>query len=121
MTQPRPSTNLRNPLVGMQLDDLGATYVGKLERRLIILELTNIRLRARLEAATGEAWDSENFPDMSSDQIQEEIAESLVRGLGISKMDALKRVRENYATANPSMRKSPIEPIEDIAPVPPQG
>lgn len=92
----------------MQVDDLGATYIGKLERRLIMLELTNIRLRARLEAATGEAWDSESFPDMSADQIQEEIAESLVRGLGISKMDALKRVRENYDTANPSTRKSPI-------------
>ena len=121
MTQSRPSTNLRNPLVGMQVDDLGATYIGKLERRLIMLELTNIRLRARLEAATGEAWDSENFPDMSADQIQEEIAESLVRGLGISKMDALKRVRENYETANPSMRKSPIESIEDIPILPPQG
>jgi VIT1/CCC1 family predicted Fe2+/Mn2+ transporter len=101
----KPSTILRNPLVGMQVDELGAVYIRKLTGRLVILELQNIQLRTRLEMATGEAWDSENFADMSADAIQEEIAESLVRGLGIDKLEALARVRENYETSNPSVEK----------------
>ena len=104
-SEPRPSTQLRNPLVGMQVDELGAAYIRKLTGRLIVLDLMNIQLRTRLEMATGEAWDSENFADMSADQIQDEVAESLVRGLGISKLDALARVRENYETANPAVEK----------------
>lgn len=101
------STSLRNPLVGMKMDELAAIYIRKLTGRLVFLELHNIQLRARLECATGEAWDSKDFVDMSADEIQNEVAESLVRGLGISKMDALKQVRENYETANPSLQKSP--------------
>lgn len=101
---------LRNPLVGMQVDELGSRYIGKLTARLVVLELLNIQLRVRLEMATGEAWDSQDFADMSADGIQEEVAESLVRGLGISKADALKAVQENYETANPSLNKTPVTP-----------
>lgn len=111
----RPSTGLRNPLVGMVLDEVAAVYVRKLTARLVLLELRDIQLRTRLEIATGEAWDSENFADMSADQIQEEIAESMVRGLGITRLEALKRVRENYATSNPSTAKSADEPVEPVA------
>ncbi|QDH84903.1 hypothetical protein SEA_Phreeze_39 [Mycobacterium phage Phreeze] len=114
----RVSTQLRNPLVGMQQDELAARFSAKLLARLIVLERENIGLRVRLELATGEPWDSQDFLDMSADQIHEEVAESLVRGLGISKMDALKRVRENYECANPALAKSSDE---DILPVPPQG
>ena len=103
----RQSGQLRNPLVGMQFGELEARYVRKLVGRLIFLEQRDIQLRVRLEMATGEAWDSENYADMSADQIQDEVAESLVRGLGITKMEALKVVRENYETANPSLQKSP--------------
>lgn len=101
----RASTQLRNPLVGMQTDEIAARFMAKLLGRLIVLERENIGLRVRLELATGEAWDSQDFLDMSQDNIQDEIAESLVRGLGITKMDALARVRENYDTANPALQK----------------
>lgn len=107
MTQPKPSTQLKNPLVGMQVDDLGAMYIGKLERRVIMLTLIEVRLRARLEFATGEAWDSEDIANLSGDALAEEVAQSLVRGLGIDYLEAMKRVRLNWDLANPADVKAP--------------
>lgn len=92
---------LRNPL--MDTGEAGEkVYTALLERRLILLTTMEVRLRAALELATGVPWDSENLADLSSDGLENVVAENMARGLGISKMEALKRVRQNKITASPT-------------------
>lgn len=102
MNSPNPSTQIRNPLVGTGSEG-DRIYQALLERRYIMLDLQNIRLRAALELATGQPWDSINALDMSNDQLENVIADNMVQGLNITKMEALKRVRENKITANPDI------------------
>ena len=103
------STKLRNPLPNMRFDDPEvATYVGLVERRLLMLYYMEIRLRAALELATGTPWDSYNLADLEGDNLDNVVADSMVRGLNISKQDALKRIRQNKETANPAQVKTPI-------------
>lgn len=94
-------TQLRNPL--MDTGDAGdKVHLGLLERRVILLTTMEVRLRAALELATGVPWDSENIIDLSADGLENVVAENMSRGLGISKMEALKRVRQNKITASPT-------------------
>ena len=103
------STKLRNPLPDMRFDDPQvATYVGLIERRLLMLYYMEIRLRAALELATGTPWDSYNLADLEGDKLDNVVAEQMVRGLKLTKQDALKRVRENKEMANPAQVKSPV-------------
>lgn len=115
MTEPQfatgtiQSTKLRNPLPDMRFDDPQvATYVGLVERRLLMLYYMEIRLRAALELATGTPWDSYNLADLEGDGLDNVVAESMARGLNISKQEAIKRVRQNKETANPAQVKTPI-------------
>jgi hypothetical protein len=103
------STKLRNPLPDMRFDDPQvAIYVGLVERRLLMLYYMEIRLRAALELATGAPWDSYNLADLEGDNLDNVVADQMVRGLKLSKQEALKRIRENKETANPSQSKSPV-------------
>ena len=103
------STKLQNPLPNMRFDDPEvATYVGLVERRLLMLYYMEIRLRAALELATGVPWDSYNLADLEGDGLDNIVADSMVRGLNISKQDALKRIRQNKESANPAQVKTPI-------------
>lgn len=103
------STKLRNPLPDMRFDDPQiATYVGLLERRLLMLYYMEIRLRAALELATGTPWDSYNLADLEGDNLDNVVADQMVRGLKLSKQEALKRIRANKETANPAQEKSPV-------------
>jgi hypothetical protein len=103
------STKLRNPLPDMRFDDPQvATYVGLIERRLLMLYYMEIRLRAALELATGTPWDTFNLADLEGDNLDNVVAESMVRGLKLTKQEALKRIRANKETANPSQTKSPV-------------
>jgi hypothetical protein len=103
------STKLRNPLPDMRFEDPQvATYVGLVERRLLMLYYMEIRLRAALELATGVPWDSHNLADLEGDGLDNVVADSMVRGLHIDKQEALKRIRLNKDTANPAQMKQPL-------------
>lgn len=103
------SSKLRNPLPNMRFDDPDvATYVGLVERRLLMLYYMEIRLRAALELATGTPWDSYDLADLEGDNLDNVVADSMVRGLGITKQEAIKRIRENKDTANPADVKFPV-------------
>lgn len=92
---------IRNPL--MDTGEAGdKVYTALLERRLIILTTMEVKLRAALELATGVPWDSENIIDLSSDNLENVVAENMARGLNISKMEALKRIRQNKIMASPT-------------------
>ena len=103
------STKLRNPLPTMRFEDPQiATYVGLLERRLLMLYYMDIRLRAALELATGQPWDSQNLADLEGDGLENVVADNMVRGLNITNQEALKRIRENRDITNPSQEKKPV-------------
>ncbi len=90
---------VKNPLVGMQMDALAATFCGTLERQVIALTVQKVRLLAALEAATGEPWDDQ-LENLEEDNLEAMVAKSLERSLGITQLEALKMVRENRAKAN---------------------
>ena len=93
---------LRNPLANMQGDEEMTRYVGVLERRLVLLTIQEVRFRALLEALTGQAWD-DSLTNLDENQVIEIAEATLVKSLGISKVEAAKMVRINRETANLSM------------------
>lgn len=76
-------------------------YVSLLERRLLLLESLNVRFRACLELATGEAWDADEIANFSAEKLDEVVAQNMARGLKINIQEARDRVRVNKALANP--------------------
>lgn len=108
MTQPRPSTGIRNPMPD-QSDEGAKIENALLYRRLILLEVQAIKYCAALEYATGVPWDGVDLRNMSNDALFEEVAQRLARGLDLSIEEARKRVQEHGVTANPGQIESPIQ------------
>lgn len=109
MTRPTQSTALRNP--NPEADDIGRKiYQAMLERRVLMLSMENIRLRACLERATGTPWDSQNIADYTSEQMDEMVIRDLMQGLRMTMKDARALVGQNKAMANPS-QKEPPDPL----------
>lgn len=90
---------LQNPLQHMTGDEEMTRYVGVLERRLIMLTIKEVRFRALLESLTGEPWDDE-YEDLDQAEMDELVEKSLVKSLGVTKMEASKMVRAHKARAN---------------------
>lgn len=102
------STNLRNPFPD-ETDAGRKVYIALLERRLVIYTLRDIKLRAALELATGVPYDSIDVSEMSLDEIFEQVAKDMARGLNISIQEARKRVAEHKTLANPSQVEKPVD------------
>lgn len=103
-TQPPSSTALKTPIndrthEGMLIEK------GLLERRLILLTIQEVKLRAALELATGVPWDSTNIADLDGDKLEEVVAQNMAHGLNITIKEARQRVRENKEMTNPSQSK----------------
>lgn len=99
--RPAQSTRLRSPMPE-ETSEGKDIYLGFLERYNILLTRENLRLRACLELATGQPWDSVDTADMSNEDIDEYVARDIARGLNLSIKDARSLVAENKVTANPS-------------------
>ncbi|AAN02100.1 gp46 [Mycobacterium phage Barnyard] len=113
MSRPMQSTTLRAPIP--EQDEEGrAIYLALLERQNLMLCRENIRLRACLERATGQAWDSSNLADPTNEQLDEMVAQDIARGLRMTVEDARILVQQNKAMANPTQVETP----EDRAPSP---
>ena len=90
---------LQNPLQHMQGDEEMTRYVGVLERRLVLLTIQEQRFRALLEALTGQPWDDQ-YADLEQAELDGLVEESLVKSLGVSKVEAAKMVRLHKQQAN---------------------
>ncbi len=90
---------LQNPLQHMSGDDQMTRYVGVLERRLVLLTIQEQRFRALLEALTGEPWDDQ-YSDLEQAELDGLVEESLVKSLGVTKIEAAKMVRLHKQQAN---------------------
>ena len=97
---------LRNPLSTMKGDEQMTRFVGVLERRLVLLTVQEMRFRALLESLTGEPWDDQ-YHDLDQAELDSLAEQSLMKSLGITKLEAAKMVRENKREAN--KRNLPIE------------
>ena len=108
MTAPRvpQSTTLRAPRPDID-EDGKRLYIGVLERRCIMLGHENLRLRACLERATGQPWDSTNLADPTPEELDELVAGELARGLRMPMADARELVRNNKVLANPTQVETP--------------
>lgn len=95
------SSALRSPMPE-QTPEGANIYLNLVEARMIILTRENLRLRACLEAATGQAWDAVNTGGLTNEQIDEYVSQDISRGLNLSIEDARSLVQENKLTANPS-------------------
>lgn len=109
MSRPAPvpsSTALRTPINDRTAEGI-LVEKGLLERRLILLTIQEIKLRAALELATGVPWDSENLADLDGDDLKEVVARNIAEGLRVPLVEARRRVRENAKLANPSQVEVP--------------
>lgn len=107
MTRPNQMTQARNPRP--ETDDVGLkVFTALLERRALFLGAENLRLRACLERATGVQWDTTNFSELTTEQMDEMLVHEMANGLQMSIEDARKLVEQNKAMANPSQMETPI-------------
>jgi hypothetical protein len=111
MTRPAQSTALRAPIP--EADEEGrAIYLALLERQNIMISRENLRLRACLERATGQAWDATDLSDPTPEQLDELVAQDIARGLRMTIEDARALVSQNKAMANPTQVETPEDHAE---------
>lgn len=90
---------LQNPLQHMQGDEEMTRYVAVLERRLVLLTIQEQRFRALLEALTGQPWDDQ-YADLDQAELDGLVEESIMKSLGVSRVEAAKMVRLHKTKAN---------------------
>lgn len=93
-------TQTRHPLIDLVYNDETGRYIGMLERKLVVMQLENIRFRALLERLTGDMWDDKTFVAEDA-EIHQIAIDALVRRLQIPEAEARKMVDERWAAANP--------------------
>lgn len=84
---------IQSPLVGMQMDEDAAQYVGVLERRIVALSLNELKFRALLERITGERWDTMVL-DFDEKQLDEIAVSVIQKRLGVDDMSARRKLAE---------------------------
>jgi hypothetical protein len=102
------STRVQNPMPDMKNEGL-VLENSVLYRRVIALEVQNIKFAICLELATGTPWDNVDLSKIDNASFQEMIAQNMARGLNISIDTARDRVREHIALANPSQIETPFQ------------
>jgi hypothetical protein len=93
-------TPTKHPLIEMVYNNETGTYIGMLERKLVIMTLENLKMRSLLELLTGDMWDDVQF-DLEDKAIFEAAVSTLERRLQISHQDALNLVTERWKACNP--------------------
>ena len=81
-----------------------------LYRRIIMLEVQNLKFCAALEFATGVPWDEVDLRELDpglAEGVAEYVAQSLSRGLNIPIEDARQRVTEHGVIANRTQIETP--------------
>ena len=51
----------RHPLIELLYNDETGRYIGMLERKLVVFQQENLRMRCLLELLTGDMWDDYSF------------------------------------------------------------
>jgi hypothetical protein len=105
--RPVQSTQLRNPSLDLQSDVRQKIYIAALQKQVIYFAQRDVQFRAVCEAATGVPYDSFDPLSISTEDIQEVVAQDMVRGLSVSIQEARSLVQENWITANPSQKETP--------------
>ena len=90
----------RHPLIDLIANDETGRYIGLLERKLLIMQRENLRMRSLLEMLTGDMWDDYRF-DAEDAEIFSLAVDSLMRRLGMSQEDARKLCEERWQACNP--------------------
>lgn len=90
---------VKSPLIGLQMDDQTALYIGVLERQVLALTVNELKFRALLELATGEEWDDmkTNFEEGAIRDIAVAIVQ---KKQNVSLGQARKIVKEREDAAN---------------------
>lgn len=104
------STRIRNPMPDAN-DEQAKIENALLYRRIIMLEVQNIKFCAALEFATGVPWDEVNLGDLDdglNEKLGELVAQNMARGLNISIEDARQRVLEHGRIANHTQIETPM-------------
>lgn len=107
--RPVPHTRLRNPMPD-QTDGGLKIENALLYRRMVLLEAQHIKLLASLELATGVPWDSTDLRSLDADGLKKVVAQNMAHGLGISYLEARKRIRANEISVRATQVEKP-EPI----------
>lgn len=100
------STQLRNPALDIKSDEGQKIYIAMLERRLVMMTIRDVQLRSVCELATGRPYDSFDPASLSYDDLKEQVAQDISRGLNLSIQEARSRVAEHAIMSNPAQSKS---------------
>lgn len=103
------STRIRNPMPDATDEQLKLEN-ALLYRRIIMLEVQNIKFCAALEFATGVPWDEINLEELDAgltERLAEVVAQNMARGLDLSIEDSRARVQEHGRIANRTQIETP--------------
>jgi hypothetical protein len=92
--------SVKHPLIDLVYNNETGTYIGMLERKLVIMTLENLKMRSLLELLTGDMWDDCKF-DLEDKAIFDAAVSTLERRLQISHQDAINLVTERWEATNP--------------------
>jgi hypothetical protein len=91
---------VRHPLLGLIYNDETGRYINMLERKITIMTLENLKMRALLELLTGDMWD--DVPFKAEDrEIHSLAVDTLVKRLRISRTEARRIVDQRFNNFNP--------------------
>jgi hypothetical protein len=90
----------KHPLIDLVYNNETGTYIGMLERKMVIMTLENLKMRSLLELLTGDMWDDVKF-DLEDKAIFKAAVDTLERRLQISHNDAINLVTERWEATNP--------------------
>lgn len=90
----------RHPLIDLIANDETGRYIGLLERKLLIMQRENLRMRSLLEMLTGDMWDDYRF-DAEDEEIFNLAVDSLMRRCQMSQEDARKLCEQRWQACNP--------------------
>lgn len=93
-------TAVKHPLIDLVYNHETGTYIGMLERKLVIMTIENLKMRSLLELLTGDMWDDCKFEEEDK-AIFKLAVDTLERRLQISHQDAVNIVTERWEANNP--------------------
>lgn len=106
--------NIQSPLVNLSPDADTATYIGTLERQLVLLVLRDVKFRALLELLTDQTWDDVAVDRFDNDQLVSVATAGVAMRLGISVEEAGAMVETRWNTHN----KAPAIYTPETKPLP---
>lgn len=92
-------TEIRTPLVGLNMDADTAHYVGMLEGTIAAMCINEVKYRALLELLTGDSWEETRI-DFDGNVLMELATNALVKQTGMSLVQAKNLVFKRWHSAN---------------------